>query len=82
MYAPPIIWTRFFAFGNVLKSVARPRAAPAMAIASPRIIPVRKGNLFFMPNEAPLAARAIGAGPGEPSSSAVVEINAIVASNK
>lgn len=55
--------------------------APIIVTLRPHKIPVKNGNPLSIPNAAPLAANAIGAGPGEPNKGVVVVIKTINAAN-
>ena len=51
------------------------------SLIKPIKIPIKKGMPFLIPKVAPVAAKASGAGPGEPSNKAVMVIREIKASN-
>ncbi len=82
MYAAPINWQTILKLGNCENNVAKPAVAPIIATLRPNKIPTKNGIPFLTPNVAPVAAKAKGAGPGEPNKRAVVVIKTINDSSK
>lgn len=77
MYAAPIDLHTILTLGYCVNIVAKPMLAAIITTLRPIKIPAKKGVPFFIPNAAPVAARANGAGPGEPSKIAAVLISTI-----
>ncbi len=70
------------ALGELSSTAESPRNVAKITTAIPNRIPIRKLKLFLKPYVAPVAAKATGTGPGEPSSKNAVMAKVMLASSK